>query len=218
MPQNRPLAQCIGLKILKIFNKNKRLTDTEAYTFCVVRHERMMNMKKNILKVHSASVMFNVWFLVILPILIWLLFFAVIGTENDSLLAIIQLSSILLLFSVFFIIHALYMTQRAEISEQGIKIYSIIFSTIKVIKWNELIDVRTENIVTFTSANGGYRSKADWIVLYTNLSQKEKEHKLFNRKKTGPWYISCTKENETILTEYIIKYAPHISDDPDVFF
>ena len=109
------------------------------------------------------------------------------------------------------------MTQRAEISEHGITIYSVFFSTIKVIKWNELVDIRTESIVTFLSSYG-YRYSKDWIVLYTDSSQKEKEHTLMNRKKTGPWYISCTKENITVLTEYIIKYAPHICDDPNIFF
>jgi hypothetical protein len=110
------------------------------------------------------------------------------------------------------------MTQRTEISEQGITIYSVFFSTIKVIKWDELVDIRTESIVTFTSANGGYRSMADWIVLYTDLSQKEKEHKLWNRKKTGPWYMTCTKGNVTVLTDYIIEFAPHICCDPTVFW
>ena len=80
-----------------------------------------------------------------------------------------------------------------------------------------MIDIRTENVVTFSSAYG-YRSSKDWIVVYTDSSQKEKERKLFNRRKAGPWYITYTRENITVLTEYVNKYASHISDDPDVFF
>ena len=116
------------------------------------------------------------------------------------------------------IIYALYLIQRAEISEDGITIYSVIFSTIKVIKWNELYDVRTESIITFSSANG-FSSSRDWIVLYTDSSQLEKVHNgLCNRKNKGPWYIACTKENLAVVTEYLIKYAPHICDDPNIFF
>ena len=175
-------------------------------------------MKKIVLKVYSASVMLSVWALAVFPLLVWLLCLAVFGTANDPPTVIVLLSVLLLSFSAFFMIRALYMTQRTEISEQGITIYSVFFSTIKVIPWDELVDIRTESIVTFTSANGGYRSMADWIVLYTDLSQKEKGHKLWNRKKTGPWYMTCTKENVTVLTDYIIEFAPHICCDPTVFW
>ncbi len=176
-------------------------------------------MKKNILKVYYGFVMFNNWFIASVPLLIWVLMFAIFGFSNDPFWEIILFSVLLFFFSIFFIIRALYMTQQAEISEEGIIIYSVIFSTIKVIKWNELIDVRTESLITFTSANGGYSSSKDWIVLYTDSSQQEKVHNgINNRKKNGPWYIACTKENLTVITEYIIKYAPHICDDPNVFF
>ena len=174
-------------------------------------------MKKTILKVYSAAVMLNVWSMACLPLLVWGLTFAIFGTSNDPLWVIILSLSLVFFFLIFFAIEALYMTQRAEISEHGIAIYSIFFSTIKVIKWNELIDIRTQSIVTFSSAYG-YHSSKDWIVLYTDLSQKEKNHTLMNRKKTGPWYISCTKRNITVLTEYVNKYASHISEDPDTFF
>ena len=174
-------------------------------------------MKKTILKVCPIAIMFSVWSLAILPVLVWFLTFAIFGTSNDPLWVIILFSSLLFLFSTFFIICALYMTQRAEISEHGIAIYSIFFSTIKIIKWNELIDIKTESVVTFSSAYG-YRSSKDWIVIYTDSSQKEKERNPINRKKAGPWYITCTRENITVLTEYVNKYASHISDDPDIFF
>ncbi|MBQ8302239.1 MAG: hypothetical protein IJX97_01655 [Clostridia bacterium] len=175
-------------------------------------------MKKNILKVYYNSVVLSVWFLALLPLALLVSMFALFGTSNDPLWVIILFTILLLSFSLFFIITALYRTQRAEISELGITIYSIFFSTIKVIKWNELIDVRTESIVTFTSSYG-YSSSKDWIVLYTDSSQIEKVHNgINNRKKKGPWYIACTKENLTVITEYIIKYAPHICDDLNVFF
>lgn len=174
-------------------------------------------MKKHILKIYSTAVMLSVWFLAFLPLVALVLTFVIFGISNDPLWVIILFSILLLFFSIFFIIRALYMTQRAQISEHGITIYSIFFSTIKVIKWNELVDLRTESVVTFSSVYG-YRSSQDWIILYTDFPKKEKVHNLMNRKKTGPWYISCTKENLTILTEYIIKYAPHISADPNVFF
>ena len=174
-------------------------------------------MKKDILKVYYASVMLSNCFLVFLIISILVYMFAIFDSSHDALWEIILLSILLFSFLMFFIIEALYMTQRAEISEHGITIYSVFFSTIKVIKWNELFDIRTQSIVTFLSSYG-YRYSKDWIVLYTDSSQKEKEHTLMNRKKTGPWYISCTKENITVLTEYIIKYAPHICDDPNIFF
>ena len=175
-------------------------------------------MKKNILKVYYASVILSMWFLAFLPVSTLVLTFAIFGISNDPLWIIILFSVLLLSFSIIFIISALYMTQRAEISEHGITIYSIFFSTIKVIKWNELVDIRTESIVTFSSSYG-YSSSKDWIVLYTDSSQLEKAHNgINNRKKKGPWYIACTKENITVMTEYIIKYAPHICDDPDVFF
>lgn len=174
-------------------------------------------MKKNILKVYYASVMLSVWFLVFLILSILVCMFAFFDSSHDTLWEIILLSILLFSFLMFFIIVVLYMTQRAEINEHGITIYSVFFSTIKAIKWNELVDIKTESIVTFSSSYG-YRSSNDWIVIYTDSSQKEKKHTLMNRKKTGPWYISCTKENITVLTEYVNKYASHISDDPNVFF
>lgn len=174
-------------------------------------------MKKTILKVYPLSTIFSVWSLAFLTLMAGGLTFAIFGTTNDPLWVIILFSSLLFFFSTFFITCALYMTQRAEISEHGITIYSIFFSTIKAIKWNELIDIRTESVVTFSSAYG-YRFSKEWIIIYTDSSQKEKVRKPFNPKKVGPWYITCTKENITILTEYVNKYASHISDDTDVFF
>ena len=174
-------------------------------------------MKRTVLKVYYNAVTLSIWFLAFLPLLVLALTFAICGTSNDPLWVIILFSILLLSFSAFFIIEALYMTQRAEINEQGIIIYSIFFSTIKTIKWGDLIDIKTQSIVTFSSSNGARFSK-DWIVLYTEPSQKEKGHKLFNRKKSGPWYIACTKENITVLAECVIKYAPHICDDPNVFW
>ncbi len=175
-------------------------------------------MEKSILKVNYASVMLSIWILAFLPLVLLISMFALFGTSKDPLWVIILFSILLLSSSAFLFINALYMIQRAEISEEGITIYSVIFSRIKAIKWNELYDVRTESIITFTSSNG-YRSSKDWIVLYTDSSQLEKVHNgIHNRKKKGPWYIACTKDNLTVITEYLIKCASHICDDPNVFF
>ena len=173
-------------------------------------------MNKNVLKVYYTSVLFNICFLALLPLITLVILFVFFDSSSDYLWGIVLFSVLLLSCSLFLIIYALYLIQRAEISEEGITIYSIFFSTIKVIKWNELIDIKTKSIVTFTSSNG-YRSSKDWIVLYTDSSQKEKKHNLCNLN-AGPWYIACTKENITVLTKYVIKYAPHISDDPNVLF
>jgi hypothetical protein len=176
-------------------------------------------VKKNILKVYRGSYIASVWVPIILTLSTLVVFFVLYDSSRDSLWTIVLSSIILFSALTYMIIYALYLIQRAEISEDGITIYSVIFSTIKVIKWNELYDVRTESIITFSSANG-YSSSRDWIVLYTDQSQKERMWGagIYNRKKKGPWYIACTKENITVMTEYIIKYATHICDDPDVFF
>lgn len=175
-------------------------------------------MRKNILKVYRASYIASVWvttFLILTMLVVLLISY---DSSRDFLWAMVLSSIILFSVLTYMIIYALYLLQRAEINEEGITIYSVVFSKIKAIKWNELIDVRTESIITFTTAIG-YNSSKDWIVLYTNSSQKEKVHNgLCNRKKKGPWYIACTKENLTVITEQIIKYAPHICDDPNVFF
>jgi hypothetical protein len=175
-------------------------------------------VKKNILKVYRGSYIASVWVPIILTLSTLVVFFVLYDSSRDSLWTIVLSSIILFSALTYMIIYALYLIQRAEISEDGITIYSVIFSTIKVIKWNELYDVRTESIITFSSANG-YSSSRDWIVLYTDSSQLEKVHNgLCNRKNKGPWYISCTKENLAVVTEYLIQYAPHICDDPNVFF
>ena len=159
------------------------------------------------------------WIVVFSAFMLLVVFFVLPDSSPDTLWDIVLGYIILLSILTFSIIDTLYRIQRAEISEEGITIYSVIFSTIKVIKWNELYDVRTESRITFTTVNGGYNSSRDWIVLYTDSSQKEKVHNgLCNRKKKGPWYVACTKENLAIITEYLIKYAPHICDDPNVFF
>lgn len=175
-------------------------------------------MKKNILKVYRGSYIASVWVPIILTLSTLFVFFVLYDSSRDSLWTIVLSSIILFSALTYMIIYALYLIQRAEISEDGITIYSVIFSTIKVIKWNELYDVRTESIITFSSANG-YSSSRDWIVLYTDSSQLEKVHNgLCNRKNKGPWYIACTKENLAVVTEYLIQYAPHICDDPNIFF
>jgi hypothetical protein len=175
-------------------------------------------VKKNILKVYRGSYIASVWVPIILTLSTLVVFFVLYDSSRDSLWTIVLSSIILFSALTYMIIYALYLIQRAEISEDGITIYSVIFSTIKVIKWNELYDVRTESIITFSSANG-YSSSRDWIVLYTDSSQLEKVHNgLCNRKNKGPWYIACTKENLAVVTEYLIQYAPHICDDPNVFF
>lgn len=172
-------------------------------------------MKKTTLKVNSIATMCLFWIAAFLPLLL-ILSSAIFGTSDDSSVETVLLSILWIAISVCLIIFALYSIQRAEISEEGITIYSVVFSTIKVIKWNELIDVRTMEPISRYSS---YHSPMieDWIVLYTDPSQEEKWHSMVNRKKAGPWYITCKKENITVLTEYIIKYAPHICDDPDVF-
>mgnify|MGYP003308468000 CR=1 FL=1 len=177
-------------------------------------------MKKNILKVYYGTYIMTRWIVVFSALMLLVVFFVLPDSSPDTLWDIVLGYIILLSILTFSIIDTLYRIQRAEISEEGITIYSVIFSTIKVIKWNELYDVRTESLITFTTVNGGYNSSRDWIVLYTDSSQKERMWGagICNRKKKGPWYISCTKENLTVITEYLIKYAPHICDDPDVFF
>ncbi len=173
-------------------------------------------MKKVRIKVNSGKVLFSVWFLWGFSLVPLLLPFIFGITENDSLIVIICFSALISLVSVFLLINALYMVQYAEVSDQGIIIRSL-FSTIKEIKWDELMDMRTESVATFSSANG-YRSSEDWIVLYTDPSQKGKEKSPFNRKKTGPWYIDGSSHNITVLADYAKKFAPHIYIDPDLLF
>lgn len=173
-------------------------------------------MKKTTLKVNSIATMCLFWIAAFLPLLLLIISSAIFGASDDSSVETVLLSILWIAISVCLIIFALYSIQRAEISEEGITIYSVVFSTIKVIKWNELIDVRTMEPISIYSAYNS-RMVEDWIVLYTDQSQKEKWYSMVNRKKAGPWYITCKKENITVLTEYIIKYAPHICDDPDVF-
>ncbi len=173
-------------------------------------------MKKIRIKVNSGKVLFSVWFLwgfSLVPLLLPLIFGI---TENDSLAVVICFLTLVSLGSIFLFINALYMVQYAEVSDRGIIIHSL-FSTIKEIKWNELIDLRTESVVTFSSAYG-HRSSEDWIVLYTDSSQKAKEKSPFNRKKRGPWYIDGTSHNITVLADYAKEYAPHICIDPDLLF
>ena len=159
------------------------------------------------------------WIVVFVALMLLVVFFVLPDSSPATLWDVVLGYIMLLSMLTFSIINTLYSIQRAEISEEGITIYSVVFSTIKVIKWKELYDVRTESLITFTTVNGGYSSPRDWIVLYTDSAQKEKTHNsLCNRKKKGPWYIACTKENLSVITEHLIKYAPHICIDPDLFF
>lgn len=174
------------------------------------------NMEKARIKINSNKVLFSVWFLWVISLAPWLLPLIYGISENDSLAVTVCFFSLVSLGSIFLFIHALYTVQYAEVSDQGITIRSL-FSTIKEIKWNELIDMRTESVVTFSSAYG-HRSFEDWIVLYTDPSQKAKEKRPFNRKKRGPWYIDGASRNITVLADYAKKYAPHIYIDPDLLF
>ena len=173
-------------------------------------------MKKTRLKVNSNKVLFSVYFLAFVSLFPWVLLIMFDISENDSLVAIVCFYTVLSLCSFFLFWRAIYMMQYAELSDQGIVIRSL-FSTIKEIKWNELVDFRTESVATFSSAYG-YRYFNDWIVLYTDSSQKEKERVPYNRKKSGPWYIAVTRNNLTVFEDYAKKYASHIWSDPDSFF
>ena len=170
-------------------------------------------MKKITLKVNSTVAMCLFWIAACLPLLLLIVGLAIFGVSDD--LETILLSILWTAISACLIVFALYSIQRAEISEEGITIYSVIFSTIKVIKWDELIDVMTISPINVYNVRRG--GDGDWIVLYTDPKQKDKIDTMVNLKKAGPWYITCTKENITVLTEYIIKYAPRICDDPNVF-
>jgi hypothetical protein len=177
-------------------------------------------VKKNILKVYYGTYIMTHWVVVFFSIAILVIFSVLPDSSPDTLWDVVLAYVLSVFFLTYSIINALYSIQRAEINEDGITIYSVVFSTIKVIKWNELYDVRTESLITFTTVNGGYSSSKDWIVLYTDPSQEERMRGagIHNRKKKGPWYIACTKENLAVVTEYLIQYAPHICDDPNVFF
>ena len=170
-------------------------------------------MNKTTLKVNSTAAMCFFWIVAFVPLLLLILGLVIFGASDDF--GTILLSILYVSLSVCLIVFALYSIQRAEISEEGITIYSVIFSTIKVIKWDELIDVRTISPINVYNVRRG--GDGDWIVLYTDSKQKDKIDSMVNRRKAGPWYITCTKENITVLTEYIIKYAPHICDDPNIF-
>ena len=177
-------------------------------------------MKKNILKVYYGTYIMSHWVVVFFSIAILVIFSVLPDSSPDTLWDVVLAYVLFVFFLTYSIIDTLYSIQRAEINEDGITIYSVVFSTIKVIKWNELYDVRTESLITFTTVNGGYSYSKDWIVLYTDPSQEERMWGagIHNRKKKGPWYIACTKENLAVVTEYLIQYAPHICDDPTVFF
>ena len=174
------------------------------------------DMEKARIKVNSNKVLFSVWFLWVISLAPWLLPFLYGISENDSLVVTVCFFTLVSLGSIFLFLNALYTVQYAEVSDRGIIIRSPL-STIKEIKWDELIDMRTENVATFSSAYG-HRSSEDWIVLYTDPSQKAKEKRPFNRKKRGPWYIDGTDHNITVLADYAKKYAPHIQIDPDLLF
>ena len=173
-------------------------------------------MGKIRIKVNSGKVLFSVWFLWCFSLVPLLLSFIFGITESDFGVVSICFLTLVSLGSIFLLLRALYMVQYAEVSDQGITIHSL-FSSIKEIKWDELIDMRTESVATFSSANG-YSSSEDWIVLYTDPSQKAKEKSPCNRKKAGPWYIDGTSRNITVLADYARKYAPHIDIDPDLLF
>ena len=174
------------------------------------------DMEKTRIKVNSNKVLFSVWFLWVISLAPWLLPFLYGISENDSLVITVCFFTLVSLGSVFLFINALYLIQYAEINERGITFYSLFFP-IKKINWDELVDIRTESVVTFSSSYG-HHSSEDWIILYTDPSQRSKAKIPFNRKKKGPWYIDGTDRNITVLADYVRKYAPHIYVDPDLLF
>ena len=164
-------------------------------------------MKKTILKVNCGAVMLNAFLIPSLAVFMLVLVFTLFGIEEDEWIWTIVLIILISLPTSYLYINALYMIQHAELGEQGIVIHSL-FSTVKSIQWNELIEIRTENIITFNAH--GHVSSKEWIVLYTNPSQKDTKKRPCNRKKTGPWYICSTNTHIFLLTEYLKRYAPHI--------
>ncbi len=123
------------------------------------------------------------------------------------------LSLALFCFSLF---HALSSCQRAELDEAGITLRSP-FGVIRTLTWDELADVRTESINTFSS-RGVPVGRLDHIVLYTESSQRYGEKTPANRRKKGPWFVAGTPENIETLAKYLIAYAPHVTVDPDLLF
>lgn len=172
-------------------------------------------MKKTTLRVYPTAYMWFIWIAAFLSLLMLLFGDSIFGPPDGPLWETVLASILSLSISAFLIFYALYLIQHAEVSEEGITIYLLGLFTIKAIKWDELVDVRTVCLINVYNVYRG--GDGDWIVLYTDQKQKDKWYSMLNRRKAGPWYIACTKENITTLTEYIIKYAPHICDDPDVF-
>ena len=165
-------------------------------------------MKKVILKVNSNPVMISVWFMAFFTF-VSLLTFLWLGFCDDgvSFLCVLPVIFSLSFVSVWYFFDALYLMQRAELTDEGIFIRSVLCN-VKKIEWSELVEVRIESIATFTSR--GYSSFKDWIVLYTEPSQEEKERHPRNRKKKGPWCITATSNNTIFLADYLKKHAPHI--------
>ncbi len=110
-------------------------------------------------------------------------------------------------FSILFcVIFALFYFQTATICSHNIAIKSM-FGLIKIIDWQDVYDIRIEDIITGTA--GIKTISKEWIVIQTDKNQWDPYIKP-NRKKKGPWYIAATRENINVIKEYMSKCRPDI--------
>lgn len=77
-------------------------------------------MKKNILKVYRGSYIASVWIPIFLTLTTIVVLFVLYDSSRNSLRSMVLSSIILFSASTYMIIYALYLIQRAEISEEGI--------------------------------------------------------------------------------------------------
>ena len=84
-------------------------------------------MKKNILKVYYGTYIMSYWVVVFFSIAILVIFSVLPDSSPDTLWDVVLAYVLSVFFLTYSIINTLYSIQRAEINEDGITIYSVVF-------------------------------------------------------------------------------------------
>lgn len=99
----------------------------------------------------------------------------------------------------------LHFVQIAVISQNGITIKNI-FGNIAYIKWETIVSITKEKLVTYNSRGNIY---LNWLVIKTDNSQTAIEP-VTNKRNIAPWHIKATDKNIAIIEEYLKNYRPDL--------
>lgn len=188
-------------------------------------------MEKQVIKINYRRA-YAVWFIVAIGMCLLAFSMAAVCIVTlldeeplSEILSAFFLEAILVGCLIYTLTKALMMMQYAELSEEGIVIYSKVH-TVVTLSWSDVKEIAVKTLRT-RIADGRRGVKLSWLVLYTDKKptwpdKKRKYRQRYSYYSTEPleknpginkksndvcWYIRSVKENLEVIRRFVERYA-----------